>query len=195
MGEYITIGDMKIKVGVMDDFRYVRLEELQEFLYLAKETEEIQVYLDDPTTLYRFPFPWEDDKSFLHHGRDMFKTVSLNITPTMNDFEHGSIVKHVECSGGGHGVNVWIPCILGEDGRKHQTSGVRPVITIFGERKNCNGVYTVFRCGYCEKPFAMDEKGIEEIQNLNQKRYANDEEHWIHGVLKRLKPKKLEEVI
>ena len=189
MGEYITIGDFRLKVGVMDDFRYVRREELEGLNDIAKETEEIRLYLEDERTLYRFPFPWEDDKPLLHNGREMFKTVSLRITPEMNDFEHGHIVKNVECTGRGHGVNIWIPCILGEKGCDLKTSRKFHVITIFGERQNEGGRYTVFRCGYCETAFAMDQKNINKVRDINNKISLNGEKYWMPRILERLKPK------
>jgi hypothetical protein len=164
---------MQCKVGVMDDWRYVRRDEA---VVLAKSDAgfgaKMAAVLADPSTLYRFPFPWEDGKGRPEDidKRDMFATVEFMLPPGMaqvlRGIEHQEIWMSIRQGKGSYVFNVAIPCPLSESfGLKHSAGGPVNLVSIYGERYDIQKrPRTIFRCGYCEAPFSVNQTEIEAMR-------------------------------
>lgn len=158
MGEYYQ----GHKLGVMDDFRYVRRLEL-----VTLDDQELQGYLDDPSTLYRFPWPDEDGELLLAiDKRDMFRTMWLDVKALGWETEHDPVCVPVN-AGGAHTVHLWVPCpaTIGADSEiKHSLINSQP-IQIVGERYDEQGrPRTIFACGWCDKAFAVSADSAEQLR-------------------------------
>lgn len=167
-----------LKLGTIDDFRYVRRQELEAWQLHDADPDTIQAYLDDPNTLYRFPWSNEDGQQIgdiTLNDRDMFRTVQLRLPPV--EYEHGKITVHLQAPKGGYQHNVWFPCLHHPDfDLKKSIEDVRHVVTIFGERYDEQGRgRTIFLCGYCKVPFSIGP------------------EHMNNKLIDRIKPRPVEE--
>ncbi len=159
-----------LKLGTMDDFRYVRRQELEAWRLHDAEPDTIQAYLDDPNTLYRFPWSNEDGQwigDLELNEREMFRTIQLRL-PRI-DYDHGDIVVHLQAPKGGYQHNIWVPCLHHPDFNLKKSIGdVSHVVTIFGERYDEQGRgRTIFLCGYCKVPFSIGPEHMEELHQLS----------------------------
>jgi hypothetical protein len=219
MGEYANVPsgtgqENTIRLGVMDDLRYVRRSELEQWAALGfrtpkegdrEETRPLSDYLDDPATLYRFPWPWEDNQAIEHlQTRNMFATVLLAVPPQLMT-EHRHMTKPV--SGlGGTSINLFFPCpftlkqgryqaqVATVQGLSAHESGLcsavpNTQITIWGERYDANGNgRTCFQCVFCERAQSYSPEHIIQIMELNRHR----SEPYIEQILSRLRPMRVE---
>jgi hypothetical protein len=179
MGEYYK----NIKLGTMDDFRYVRLDEMQAE---AEKTSELDCYLNDPTPMYRFPFPDEDGQSIEVANQRERERHFVFAQPDGMEISHQEKCVHVSANGGGWGVNVFIPCPA--EAHKHgiKTSPVNTVpLEIVGERRDpaTGKLRTIFSCSWCENWFSLDQESVELIRQTIIK-YNSGE--WYHQIASRL---------
>lgn len=178
MGEYFTERlpngnyNTLCKAGTLNDWRYVRYSECKAWApFDAGDQTNIRLTLSDEDVVYRFPFPDEDgDLNVIPkwdrvNQRDMFRTFRFTYQTT-DEINHKEQVVHINPSGGGYGVNVWIPCLV-RKGQPLKTSknGAVPLCTIFGERYDKQGrSRTVFACAWCGALFSVDALQLPAIQ-------------------------------
>ncbi|MBI4241845.1 MAG: hypothetical protein HY613_09020, partial [Candidatus Rokubacteria bacterium] len=127
----------------------------------------IPAALQDGSTLYRFPWPDEDNDTIeAINGRSMFRTLIWKVPATiLAGFTHHELVPHVQDLQGGHGLNVWLPCPLSPGGIPYRTSGTpQPIVALNGERYQRGIPRTIFACGYCEKLFSVDADDLQTIR-------------------------------
>lgn len=179
MGEYLYLRGSKesvCKLGVMDDFRYIRHDEAERLAPHEGEGDggTLAHSLADASTLWRFPFPWEDQdltRSAQEIAaeiakREMSRTTYVEAPMTVvRAMEHADKVVHMTPRGGGWGVNVWVPCPHSAAGLKlHQsTGGASPILVVHGERHERGEARTIFACGYCEKLYSFTPNEITEF--------------------------------
>ena len=175
MGDYHTkrtghgpLGYQSVcKVGVCDDWRYVRRAEAEQLGKVdAGGGAHFPTVLALPSTLYRFPWPHEDGHAgdVAHiNGRDMFVTHAWSLPPDVwadifgaDGLEHRAMCVPVKAEGMGSGANVFFPCPLSpEFTLRTSQGGFSPTFNVYGERYVVSVPYTVFRCGFCGAPFAL----------------------------------------
>lgn len=180
MGEYLLTPNGKLKLGVMDDLRYVRHQEL---VSMAETPEgrlspDVGRALEDTNTLYRFPFPSEDGQDWSAIGqRNMFRPVVI-LDADGIEIEHRSVVKCITAPGGNYQVNVYLPCpfLLTTRGKPEDPTKTAlcstlppPSIMIFGERVQDGKPRTIFSCIYCERMFSLTDLEIQLLRLQNQK--------------------------
>lgn len=194
----------QIKLGMAEDLRYVRRREVE--ILQGRTEEDLREYLEDPNTLYRFPFPGEDGAAInLAAGdpepvnqRSMFKPALTLFNPDI-EIEHREVINRLTGPRSGpmettcgYSVNVWIPCpyrAAFKDFRHDQLPP--PVIYIVGERylQHAQGDLvqgvtgrTIFGCIYCDAMFSLT---TEETTKLVQ---ANQHDLQLTEILNRLLP-------
>lgn len=184
----------------MDDWRYVRRSECEAWSpYDAKEETNVLEALQDPNTLYRFPFPDEDRlESILSFNwqtineRDRDRT--LEFTYETKDIVHGEIVTSVVPNSNGRSINIWLPCpIITPYPLKKSKGNPVALCTILGERYDERGnARTIFSCDWCNEPFSVGDEEISKIrQAIIARKPSNNENNspsWWDKVAKRIKP-------
>jgi hypothetical protein len=202
MGEYLTQlidGEVKTitKAGTMDDFRYVRRTELEAWgPFDAGQGTNVPEALRDSSTLWRFPWPQEDGQAVEGIDREMFTTLGFRVPQgLLTKVDHRTICVHVKPKGYGGGVNVFLPCPAGPDGKSLSLSnpGASPCANIYGERWDEEGkCRTIFRCGWCGAPFSVPAEELEEIRDAIRSREPHsgrDTRSWYAKVAERLQPR------
>lgn len=136
MGQYIK----DRKIGTCESMYYMRLSEAQELARIgARDNDGVAFaeYLKDGATRFRFPFPDEDilDGDLAggdNDGGDIEKmqkvyNAGFSIPAGGVEVNHDRICLHNEHEGGGHGINIFIPCPYSkefrEQGIKTSTGG------------------------------------------------------------------------
>lgn len=115
MGQYLK----DRKIGTCESMYYMRLSEAKELARIGEKDNDgisFKEYLADGVTRWRFPFPSED----LNEGGDddggdimaMQKAYNKGFKVPAGGIEigHDTICVHNEHEGGGHGVNIFLPC-------------------------------------------------------------------------------------
>ncbi len=187
------------KLGKMDDWRYVRRQEAK--LLAEKDAgagSDMDRFLRDPATLYRFP--WPDEDRYIHdlphiNGRDLFRTWVIEMPEELADvldgLEHGNICASIgPANWHGFNVNVFVPCPLSIDADLVRPTSKPKILSIYGERYDLDGNgRTIFRCGFCEKPFSMAPDELDRFwADLKaRKEFASG---WFAMFVDRLKPGK-----
>ncbi len=174
MGDYHTTLDHNgklvyhYKLGVCGDFRYVRRKELAAIEATDSGSQvAVRACLDEPSMLYRFPFPDEDnDGPEQIQKRDMFRTVQFEWAA--KGLKHESVWAHIQAHGGGNGNNICFPCPTTKEFSAlnlKRSGDFAPVVRLYGERWNEMGVNrTIFTCGYCEAPFSVDRSELDLVR-------------------------------
>jgi len=182
MGEYLLLNDGdKLKLGVMDDFRYVRHTELAAMAETpeGRTSPAVAQALKDPATLYRFPFPWEDDQDWDEIGQRDFFTPRIILNATGIKGAHRSITQCITGPGGTHQVNIYLPCpyLLTKQGEPEDPTEPAlcshlpdPLLIIVGERVREARVRTIFQCIYCEMLAAMHQAELDLLWQQNKDR-------------------------
>ncbi len=210
MGEFATIEvpkskrnpkgiDHLCKLGTCDDWRYVRRQEAE---HLAKRDAgagtDMDRFLRDSGTLYRFP--WPDEDRHLHdishiNGRSLFRNWVMELPDELAGVLEGLEHKKICASIGpedwhGYHVNVFVPCPLSADAGLVAPTGQPKIASIYGERYDAEGNgRTIFRCGFCEKPFSMSPEEVEKFRTdlKGRSEYASG---WFAMFVERLRPGK-----
>jgi len=174
MGEYATIQGTELKLGTMDDFRYVRHDEVEK--WHGEGSADLAEYLADESTLYRFPFPWEDGQSVDQAAqRNMFEPVIVLRSPQFEGLEHHPVCKGFSFPGGGYNVNLYVPCpfTLREQGPQAGNTTLCSSLPefhlrVYGERWAGSEGRTIFACPYCEHLYSLDAPHIEALRVANE---------------------------
>ncbi len=198
MGEYIG----GIKIGVMDDLRYVRREECAG-LHQDTPSEEGAGALRNPASLWRFPWPDEDGATPGEiDARDMFRTYTRSLEGNpLTGIDHGDgsrggrgVCLHIQAKGGGYGFNVTLPCpaLFGSRLPSLVTSAIPAAfpIQIYGVRYDQRGDRTIFRCGWCEQPFCLDDTDADRLRKAIRKDGASregDQRKWYEETALRIR--------
>ena len=172
MGEYAKINGEQIKLGTLDDWRYVRRDEVERWQPLASEGGTgMGLALAAEEIVWRFPFPWEDNENPEDvHGRTMGKPALTVAIP--GEIEHQRVTVSMGLNGAGQGgafnVNVRVPCpyTLGNRPGQEPASDLEveycsavpdnTYATIWGERVGGErGHRTDFKCIYCGAPVCL----------------------------------------
>ncbi len=192
MGEYLKFPDGKeIKLGTLDDFRYVRRDEAQRWADRGLRTEgntSPAEAIADPTTLWRFPFPWEDRDSVAKiHERKFGDAHRLTFRVPGLEIDHQHKTVSMSAPAGGYGVNVYVPCPYllerigaGQDAKRAALCSTPGEQTIYlvGERFDAEGRgRTVFGCIYCERWIALSVEDLAKLREHNppQKKQSADD--------------------
>ncbi|HZL93548.1 MAG TPA: hypothetical protein VFB99_07890, partial [Vicinamibacterales bacterium] len=166
MGEYAVrqmsdgTTETAFKLGVMDDWRYVRRSEAKRILETWGEVRsigDISGALADPATLWRFPFHKEDGKVDDIGSRSMFETVTVLAWPELFEQFNHKTWRPYEAAEAGRGPRVYLPCFYSEEFKALERSGFvkktgepKPELDVYGERYDEHGnARTLFVCGYC----------------------------------------------
>jgi len=97
------------KIGTCESMYYMRLEEAQQLARMgAKHDDDINFkeYLQDNATMFRFPFPDEDNGIPENCEFDR----GVKIPAGRIDVRHDEVVIWNENKKGGNGMNIFIPC-------------------------------------------------------------------------------------
>lgn len=194
MGEYFTQRtgngnvDFVCKAGVMDDWRYVRRSEAQAWApHDAGADTNVREALQDPLTLWRFPWPDEDDgvidgKFNVDRAsrRDMFRHLDVPVTADLLrtlPHQHDICVSMSPgagnaATGGGYNCNVFLPCPFGTRAEIYEgktailrNTGFTPLLRIVGERYDQAGnARTIFACAWCGSLSSPSQALIEEVR-------------------------------
>ena len=182
MGEYLLLNDGdKLKLGVMDDFRYVRHTELAAMIETpeGRISPAVAPALANPATLYRFPFPWEDDQTWDEIGQRDFFRPRIILNATGITVTHRSITQCVTGPSDIYQVNLYLPCpyLLTTRGEPEDPTEPAlcsalpdPLLVIVGERVRENRVRTIFKCIYCEMLAAMHQAELDLLWQQNEPR-------------------------
>ncbi|HUV51635.1 MAG TPA: hypothetical protein VMW64_00995 [Dehalococcoidia bacterium] len=164
MGDYLKLknGD-SIKIGTCGDNQYMRHDEALRFWHLdvSDQMTGNLKYLD---ALWRFPYPQEDHATLEDIcRRSMFYTTTFTVPKECLSQDHDEICVHVQAQNdNGWGINRLIPCPLSKDDKVYGANVASPIVQIYGERYDSEGhPRTIFRCGYCGKPFSLGQDEIE----------------------------------
>jgi hypothetical protein len=164
MGEYATTRrpdgtiDTLCKVGTCDDWRYVRRAEAERLAVGdAGQGTDFPTALAEAGILYRFPWPWEDGEEHavdLIAKRDMFKTYTFALPGAgfMADFiDHEDYVVHKDAG------TLVMACPLSPAflAAGLNTRDVPAIVNVYGERYAAGTARTIFRCGFCQRPFSV----------------------------------------
>lgn len=181
MGEFLILNAKdKLKIGTIDDLRYVRYTEL---VAMSKTLEgmnspDVASGLKDPNSLYRFPFPWEDGQNWDAIGRRNMFEPTITLFSSGIEVEHTKVVQCIAAPGGGYQVNLYLPCPyqLTKTGKQDNPLEVSlcsalppPTINIVGERVYEDHHRTIFGCIYCQKFVSFNEPEIELLRLLNKR--------------------------
>ena len=169
MGEYATVNGVELKLGTCDAMYYVRREEIEQAAsFDPTGTCYRKTLLKAPGTFWRFPFPAEDGQPPRQwNERDHVGARPVLYMPESPNFIHGKPWVHLIAPGGGHQINMRVPCPydlercgdqspielsrpIGNSGRHRLAASVHMERWWSDERR-----YTVFQCIYCEEPFAL----------------------------------------
>ncbi|UBF29912.1 hypothetical protein K9N68_37515 (plasmid) [Kovacikia minuta CCNUW1] len=198
MGEFLTnhAGEQLCKAETMSDFRYIRYEELKFWAPSdGGHGTDCQAVLEDQDTLYRFPYPWEDNHCARNdsgeilgirfsaiNSRDMFKTMAFYGFAIPEQVEHKPVYAHLKGRSMGGGINVSLPCPVDPRFKPEpypigkSSNPVTSCIAIAGERYDANGVgRTIFECGWCETYFSLDPGTLAMFLEHITKKYSNSD--------------------
>jgi hypothetical protein len=203
MGEYLTerVGDQivqRMKAGTMDDWRYVRMSEMEVWAPIdARDNTNVFDALSDTDILWRFPWPDEDgDVSGLSFNwstmqkREMGRSIWFQWN-TRNGIDHHErwLPMHPEGLEYSHNVNIAIPCpMIPGFPLKTSRGGFTPLASIYGERRNAKGeTRTVFTCAWCGAAFSIGADELEQVQQAIL--HSGKDNEWFHQVAARIKPR------
>ncbi len=200
MGDYAWINGVQYKIGTCGDNRYMRRDEALALLPFD-EGDEIRGNLEYEAALWRFPFPQEDGAGLEAIGkRNMFDTQTFTAPPELLPSEHEPICVHVKAQDTlAYGVNRLLPCPLSKEDRVYGQNVPSPIVQIYGERCNKKGQgRTIFRCGYCGKPFSINAEELPKYQeafinNWNHLRTDPSNLEWAKMVANRFQDNKAAE--
>lgn len=180
MGEYLILNDSdKLKLGKMDDLRYVRFAEVAAMAETqeGQQSPDVKRALADPNALYRFPFPWEDGQSWDDIGQRKMTVPALILAATDITVAHRSVVQCVTAPGGLYQVNVYLPCPYLLTGRGEPEDPITPALCsalplpsllLIGERVRQGQARTIFACIYCRVLLSCSSAEIALLQQQNQ---------------------------
>jgi hypothetical protein len=170
MGQYLKGS----KIGTCESMYYMRLEEAQKLARMGARDDDgikFQDYLEDNETRFRFPFPDEDGcDHIILVGKSHEK--GFDIPAGIIEVDHSEICVGNEHRGGGHNVNIFLPCIHSEEFKK---TGLRlsnggageQYLTVLFQAMREGKEKTIFACPRCG---AQQRFGDEDIEKL--KAYA-----------------------
>jgi hypothetical protein len=191
MGQYaFKNGQQGLKVGTMDDFRYVRYGEAERLVASGNDQNgDIRYGLETLSAVFRFPFPDEDNQGDSKIGeRSMFRTLPpFKISADLiSKFDHGERVISLspEFTQLSYNNNVFLPCPVGEAIKKAgiKQSGTALLANIYGERYDKDGKpRTIFRCAWCGSPFSVGASDIDAIRETIAKDHGPHVSSRIHA--------------
>lgn len=184
MGEYHTRLDptgkviQLCKLGTMDDWRYVRYEEAQRLAPLdAGANTNIRSFLNDERTLWRFPWPDEDEFSVAAiDQRQMFRTLLFACAELTCEHTQRCVSIHPEGVTSGYNVNVWITCPR-QAAAGMKTSPVPPLFNLYGQRFRAGQPRTIFRCAWCGQPFSLTPEELIPVREAFQREIKRESPH------------------
>ena len=181
MGEYATAKNHNgaivtvLKLGVLDHMMYVRRSELEAWApHDLGHGTDCGAILADPTTRYRFPWPYEDGCSIKAHpeiikARPPFPVQSVP-WPGVRGAAHQSCIAYVntvapdpQMESGRVSGSVRIPCPL-SPAPTLEILHAPELVCIVGERWLAGRPWTVFECAYCRSPFRVTHEEAEQIK-------------------------------
>lgn len=192
MGEYYK----NVKLGTMDDWRYVRHEEIVNLHNTGVVAEGIVWALNpENQVLWRFPWPTEDNQDYTaSNERDMFKDWTLPDGVCKGPETHKHVTLHVS-DHYAYNINVFIPCPAGPDFAKSglTSSQISHPVHIIGERYDADGnARTIFECAYCHQMFSLSDEEIEPVRKEllrigKGEQYGRAQDKWMLEIANRLK--------
>lgn len=180
MGQYYKGG----KIGTCESMYYMRLTEAQDLAARGEKDDDgikFSEYLKDNQTKWRFPFPNEDKMMRSDRINEPYDKSFL--LPSGNvEVEHGNICIGNSHKGGGHNVNIFLPCPHSQKfkdvllftngmvstsvgGAGESMLGVRFQAIRDGKEK------TVFECPRCGSMMRFDDADVETIKQAAREYY------------------------
>jgi len=164
------------KIGTCESMYYMRLEEAQQLARMgAKDDDDIKFkeYLQDNATMFRFPFPDEDDGIPENCEFDR----GIKIPAGGIEVGHSEIVMWNENNKGGNGMNIFLPCPhsnafknkdieLSMGGTGEQYLYIRFQAIRDGKEK------TLFSCARCGQLQRFDDDDIIKIKERTKEFFA-----------------------
>jgi len=163
------------KIGTCENMYYMTLREAQTLAGMGVQDDDqipFSDYLKDGVTRFRFPFPNEEGKDLLSLKHD----TSFILPVGDVEVNHDRICISNELNGGGHNVNIFIPCLYSKEfkdmgiktsnagvgeqmlGVKFQGMRLKEGSTIEFEEK------TIFECSRCGQQQRFGSSDIEKIK-------------------------------
>lgn len=164
MGQYL--GGRKI--GTCENMYYMRLEEAEQLAEQGKADDDgilFSDYLKDNQTRWRFSFPDEDGKDIFEDYNKVFTIPAVNVKTS-----HDVICVHNAHKGGGHGMNIMIPCPHSEEfknlnGVETSTGGAGPqFLDVKFQAIRDGNIKTVFACSRCGQLMTFGDEEIEKVK-------------------------------
>lgn len=171
MGQYYKGG----KIGTCESMYYMRLEEAQRLAEMGQTDDDgikFSDYLKDNVTRFRFPFPDEDGMT---HGQLVAVPgydKAFMLPAGGLEVEHGTICVSNTHKGGGHNVNIIMPCPHDQRFRDILSAGVK--LSTGGAGELFLGVRfqgirdgkirTIFECARCHSLMRFDDAEVEKIK-------------------------------
>lgn len=164
------------KIGTCESMYYMRLKTAQELAEQGDRDDDgikFSDYLADNQTKWRFPFPDEDNGIPSNCKYNRAFTIPIGEV----EVSHDTICIHNEFEHGGHGVNVFIPCIysqefknsglklsMGGAGEQHLDIVMEGIRDCTIDGKIVRKVKTIFKCSRCGEMQRFDDADVEKIK-------------------------------
>ncbi len=181
MGEYINFMGQHLKIGTCEDLTDVTYEELKYMVEhgatKAPGGAEPKEYLTGDGWRYRFPFP-SDNRS------DLDKGVAVTVPVGWQMDGHERICLPLYARSGGYGINVFVPCPLGQDAKPEMFSaGPHARIVEIAQQRVVEGhLWTVVRCPYCQQKWRLTpEEAAQLVAHIRQdysEKYTTSPAYW-----------------
>lgn len=168
MGQYYK----NSKIGTCESMYYMRLDEAKKLAIMGAADDDgikFQSMLEDNETRFRFPFPDEDGcDHIILVGKNFDK--GFDIPAGIIKVDHTEICVGSEHRGGGHNVNIFLPCIHSEEFKK---TGLRlssggageQYLTVLFQAMREGKEKTIFACPRCGAQQRFDDKDIETLKS------------------------------
>lgn len=167
------------KIGTCEIMYYMRLTEAKKLADMGASDDDgikFNEYLTDNITMFRFPFPDEDQRELADVGYESHE--KRFIVPAIGiDAGHDTITVHSTRKDGGDGINIFIPCPYSEEFKdaniKTSTGGPggQKLDVLFEGMRN-GEVKTIFACSRCGAMQRFSGDDIEKIKEQARNYYA-----------------------
>lgn len=154
---------------------YMRLEEAKKLADMGEEDDDrikFSEYLSDNVTMWRFPFPDEDEMIASEFVNAVYDK-GFNLPVGDVEVNHAEICVHNTHKGGGYGVNIFLPCPnskeatyrMSNNGAGEQFLRVRFQAIRNGEEK------TIFECARCGQLQRFSDEDVAKIKERAMEYY------------------------
>lgn len=162
------------KIGTCESMYYLRLKEAQGLAEIGAADDDgikFSEYLTDNVTKFRFPFPNEDSMTRSERFNEPYDK-SFMLPAGNIQVDHGTVCYSNSHKGGGHNVNIIMPCPhdpkfkgLLEAGVKLSMGGAGPLfLGVLFEGIRDGKVKTIFECARCGSMMRFSDDEVAEIK-------------------------------